>query len=88
MCREIESTCKGSGWECVFREREREMERVYREREGECFEIEGVCREIESVCKGSVCLEREREGECTKRKRERERERDGKCAQTEGRSVF
>ena len=24
MCREIESTCKGSGWECVFRERERE----------------------------------------------------------------
>ena len=82
MCREIESTCKGSGWECVFREREREggrmyrereMERVYREREGECFEIEGVCREIENVCKGSVCLERER---------------DGKCAQTEGRSVF
>ena len=61
MCREIESTCKGSGWECVFREREREsererwMERVYREREGECFEIEGVCREIESVYKGSVC---------------------------------
>ena len=61
------------------------MERVYREREGECFEIEGVCREIESVCKGSVCLERERG---TKRERERERERDGKCAQTEGRSVF
>ena len=59
MCREIESTCKGSGWECVFRERERErereMERVYREREGECFEIEEVCREIESVYKGSVC---------------------------------
>ena len=27
MCREIESTCKGSGWECVFRERERERER-------------------------------------------------------------
>ena len=24
------------------------MERVYREREGECFEIEGVCREIET----------------------------------------
>ena len=23
MCREIESTCKGSGWQCVFRERER-----------------------------------------------------------------
>ena len=22
MCREIESTCKGSGWERVFRERE------------------------------------------------------------------
>ena len=34
-----------------------------------------MCREIESVCKGSVCLEKERE-------------RDGKCAQTEGRSVF
>ena len=67
--------------ECT--EREREMERVYREREGECFEIEGVCREIESVCKGSVCLERER-GESV----QRERERDGKCAQTEGRSVF
>ena len=62
------------------------MERVYRERERACFEIEGVCTEIESVCKGSVCLEREREGECTKR--QRERERDGKCAQTEGRSVF
>ena len=31
-----------------------------------------------------MCLERE--GECTKR--ERERERDGKCAQTEERSVF
>ena len=27
MCREIESTCKDSGWECVFRERERERER-------------------------------------------------------------
>ena len=52
------------------------MERVYREREGEYFEIEGVCREIESVCKGSVCLERERGGECTKRERERERERE------------
>ena len=40
------------------------------------------------MCKGSVCLERE--GECTKRERERERERerDGKCAQTEGRSVL
>ena len=58
MCREIESTCTGSGWECVFRERERgrvyrtrerEMERVYREREGECFEIEGVCRDRECV---------------------------------------
>ena len=62
------------------------MERVYREREGECFEIERVCREIESVCKGSVCLERERERDSVQR--ERERERDGKCAQTEGRSVF
>ena len=26
MCREIESTFKGSGWECVFRDRERERE--------------------------------------------------------------
>ena len=35
MCREIESTCKGSWWQCVFRERERERERgrVYRMRE-------------------------------------------------------
>ena len=36
VCREIESTCKGSGWECVFRERERERDRerrVYRTRE-------------------------------------------------------
>ena len=47
MCREIESACKGSGRECVFREREREsvhrerkMESVYREREGVYFEIE------------------------------------------------
>ena len=38
MCREIESTCKGSGWECVFRERERERER---ERDGTCVEREG-----------------------------------------------
>ena len=42
MCREIESTCKGSGWECVFRERERE-----REREGECTERE---RERWNMC--------------------------------------
>ena len=35
MCREIESTCKGSGWECVFRERERERESVQNERERE-----------------------------------------------------
>ena len=32
MCREIESTCKGSGWECVFRERERERWNVCTER--------------------------------------------------------
>ena len=61
MCVEIEignvqrdSACKGSGRECVCRERE-----------GVCFEIEEVCREIESACKGcgreSVCLEKERE---------------------------
>ena len=49
------------------------------------FETEGVCREIESVCKGSVCLERERGRVYKERERER---RDGKCAQTEGRSVF
>ena len=65
MCREIESTCKGSGWECLFRdregectERERERERVYREREREremervYREREGECfREIEGVCR-------------------------------------
>ena len=33
MCKEIESTCKGSGWECVFRERERESVQNERERE-------------------------------------------------------
>ena len=54
MCREIESTCKGSGWECVFRERERDGTCVQREGR-RCFEKEGVCREIESVYKGSVC---------------------------------
>ena len=63
----------------MFREREREMESVCREREGVSFEIEEVCREIESAGKGCgrecVCLERERE-------------RDGKCVQREGRSVF
>ena len=42
MCTEIESTCKGKGWECVFRERERERERVYRTRERE---MEHVYRE-------------------------------------------
>ena len=59
--------CRDRDRECVERLRvrvkvvggsvclEREMERVLREREGECFEIEGVCREIESVYKGSVC---------------------------------
>ena len=64
--------------ECT--EKEREIERVCRER--------GVCREIESAYEGSgrecVCLERGR----VYRERERERERDGKCAQREGRSVF
>ena len=47
MCREIESTCKGSGWECVFREREeRERGRVYRTRERERErEMEHVYRE-------------------------------------------
>ena len=49
MCREIESTCKGSGWEFVFRERERE---------GECTERE---REREG---GRVHIERERDGTC------------------------
>ena len=41
MCREIESTCKGSGWECVFREREREREResVQNERERERWNV-------------------------------------------------
>ena len=55
---------------------------MYREREGECFEIEGVCREIESVYKGSVCLR-----QSVQRERERDRERDremGKCAQDRG----
>ena len=47
MCREIESACKGSEWECVFRERERERERVRvyrtreRERDGTCVQREG-----------------------------------------------
>ena len=41
MCREIESACKGSGRECVFRERGR----VHRERERE-REKWKVCTEI------------------------------------------
>ena len=36
---EIESTCKGSGWECVFREREREGECTERERERERWNV-------------------------------------------------
>ena len=60
----------------MFRERDREMESVFREREVVCFEIEGVCREIESVLQGSG-----REYECLERER-------WKCVQIEGRSVF
>ena len=60
--------------------REREMESVFREREGVCFEIKRG-----SVCSDSdrVCGEIEREGVCV----EREREVEIECLQNDS-NVF
>ena len=62
MCTEIESACKGSGRECVFRERGKQIFQQLSLKNLKCS------RETERLC---VCVsvqrERERDGKCVQR---------------------